>query len=41
MRDKLARVHDENLDDQEVELLDESTQPYAEYLVCCLLPLVH
>lgn len=34
MREKIARAHDENLDDQEVELLDESTQPNTEYLVC-------
>ncbi|GFN86164.1 fibroblast growth factor receptor [Plakobranchus ocellatus] len=32
MREKIARAHDENLDDQEVELLDESTQPNTEYL---------
>ncbi|XP_055866461.1 myoblast growth factor receptor egl-15-like isoform X2 [Biomphalaria glabrata] len=32
MREKLARAHDENLDDQEVELLDENTQPNTEYL---------
>ncbi|XP_005091416.2 tyrosine kinase receptor Cad96Ca [Aplysia californica] len=32
MREKMARAHDENLDDQEVELLDESTQPNTEYL---------
>lgn len=30
IREKLARSHDENLDDQEVELLDENIQPTHE-----------
>nr|KAG5702591.1 hypothetical protein BaRGS_003751 [Batillaria attramentaria] len=32
MREKLARAHDETLDDQEVELLDETVQPNGTYL---------
>lgn len=27
MRQQFTRIHDENLDDQEVELLDENIQP--------------
>ena len=33
MREKLARAHDETLDDQEVELLDETVQPNGHYMV--------
>lgn len=33
IREKLARSHDENLDDQEVELLDENIQPTHEDMV--------
>ena len=33
MREKLARAHDETLDDQEVELLDETVQPNGHYVV--------
>ncbi|KAK7106657.1 hypothetical protein V1264_017886 [Littorina saxatilis] len=32
MREKLARAHDETLDDQEVELLDETVQPNGHYM---------
>ncbi|XP_076457417.1 uncharacterized protein LOC143291439 isoform X2 [Babylonia areolata] len=32
MREKLARAHDETLDDQEVELLDETIQPNGHYM---------
>lgn len=33
MREKLARAHDETLDDQEVELLDENIQPCRDDMV--------
>ena len=33
MHDRLTRIHDENLDDQEVELLDENIQPDGTDLV--------
>lgn len=33
MHDRLTRMHDENLDDQEVELLDENIQPDGTDLV--------
>ena len=33
MREKISRAHDEMLDDQEVELLDESIQHQPEYMV--------
>ena len=33
VHDRLTRMHDENLDDQEVELLDENIQPDPTDLV--------
>ena len=33
MHDRMTRMHDENLDDQEVELLDENIQPDPTDLV--------
>ena len=43
MHDRMTRMHDENLDDQEVELLDENIQPDPTDLVSLtfLLPSIN